>query len=48
MSRENKRRDLLAVERSEKSGEKQSLDTDEEEVEQQRLGDRSVLYRYVI
>ncbi|KAF7365197.1 MFS general substrate transporter [Mycena venus] len=44
MSRENKRRDLLAGER----GEKQSLDTAEDEVQQQRLGDRSVLYRYVI
>ncbi|KAF8123080.1 major facilitator superfamily domain-containing protein [Mycena galopus ATCC 62051] len=44
MSRENKRRELLAADH----GEKQSLDTAEDEVLQQRLGDRSVLYRYVI
>jgi hypothetical protein len=42
MSRENKRRDLLAADRK-----KGSLET-EDEVKEQRLGDRSVLYRYVM
>ncbi|KAF8147333.1 major facilitator superfamily domain-containing protein [Mycena galopus ATCC 62051] len=44
MSRENKRRELLAADHDEK----RSLDTAEDEVLQQRLGDRSILYRYVI
>ncbi|KAJ7935667.1 major facilitator superfamily domain-containing protein [Mycena leptocephala] len=42
MSRENKRRDLLAADRK-----KGSLEA-EDEVQEQRLGDRSVLYRYVM
>ncbi|KAJ6508815.1 major facilitator superfamily domain-containing protein [Mycena sanguinolenta] len=45
MARENRRRDMLAADR----GEKPSLElAEEEEVQEQRLGDRSVLYRYVI
>ncbi|KAJ7675802.1 major facilitator superfamily domain-containing protein [Mycena polygramma] len=43
MARENRRRDLLAAERSEDD----KLDA-EDEVEQHRLGDRSLSYRYVI
>ncbi|KAJ6559172.1 major facilitator superfamily domain-containing protein [Mycena vulgaris] len=43
MSRENKRRDLLAA----NSSKERKLD-DEDDKLQQRLGDRSVLYRYVI
>ncbi|KAJ6508763.1 major facilitator superfamily domain-containing protein [Mycena sanguinolenta] len=45
MARENKRRDLLAADH----GEKRNLEVaEEDEVQQQRVGDRSVLYRYVI
>ncbi|KAJ7459877.1 major facilitator superfamily domain-containing protein [Mycena latifolia] len=45
MSRENKRRDLIAA----NGGKERELDAaDEDEVQQQRLGDRSVFYRYVI
>ncbi|KAF7346346.1 MFS general substrate transporter [Mycena sanguinolenta] len=44
MSRENKRRNLLIIDH----GEKGNLDVTEDEVQQQRLGDRSVFYRYVI